>query len=72
MVQLCSHICRRRVYVNNLSYKTTWQMLKDHFKQIGNVVHAQILQVRVSAAKWPCSRFHSRKSAHTALDLSMH
>jgi len=26
----------RRVYVSNLSYRTTWQELKDHFRQVGS------------------------------------
>ncbi|CAL8464736.1 g4271 [Coccomyxa elongata] len=33
----------KRVYVNNLSHDTTWQILKDHFRQAGNVVHAAVL-----------------------------
>mmetsp|Transcript_3613 Transcript_3613/g.5388 ORF Transcript_3613/g.5388 Transcript_3613/m.5388 type:complete len:252 (-) Transcript_3613:22-777(-) len=34
----------RRVYVGNLNYRTHWQQLKDHFKQVGFVVHAKILK----------------------------
>lgn len=37
----------KRVYVNNLSHETTWQILKDHFRQAGNVVHAAVLTVRL-------------------------
>eukprot|EP00667_Euglena_gracilis_P026068 EG_transcript_31056 len=33
----------RRLYVGNLSYKTTWQDLKDHMKKAGDVLHADIL-----------------------------
>jgi hypothetical protein len=36
----------KRVYVNNLSQDTSWQALKDHFRQAGNVVHAAVLAVR--------------------------
>lgn len=36
----------KRVYVNNLSHDTTWQNLKDHFRQAGSVVHAAVLTVR--------------------------
>ncbi|PSC76783.1 RNA-binding domain-containing [Micractinium conductrix] len=32
-----------RVFVANLSYQTSWQDLKDHFKQAGRLVHADIL-----------------------------
>jgi len=34
----------RRVYVGNLSYRTSWQDLKDHFKQIGKVVYSNVLE----------------------------
>lgn len=30
------------VYVGNLSWDTRWQGLKDHMRQAGNVVHAEI------------------------------
>ena len=33
-----------RVYVGNLSYETSWQTLKDHFREAGNVVHADVMQ----------------------------
>ena len=33
----------RRLYVGNLSYDVSWQDLKDHFKQIGNVTRADIM-----------------------------
>jgi len=33
----------RKVFVGNLSYETTWQEIKDHFRQAGNVMHADIL-----------------------------
>merc|ERR1719460_1310439 len=34
----------RRVFVGNLAFRTNWQLLKDHFKQAGNVVHADVMQ----------------------------
>ena len=34
----------RRLYVGNLSYEVAWQDLKDHFKQCGSVVRADILE----------------------------
>ncbi|GAB4821700.1 hypothetical protein N2152v2_008746 [Parachlorella kessleri] len=37
----------RRVWVGNLSYATTWQDLKDHFRQAGNVIHADIMQAKL-------------------------
>ena len=33
----------RRIYVGNLAYGVAWQDLKDHFKQCGTVVHADVL-----------------------------
>ena len=35
----------RRLYVNNLSYDTTWTSLKDHFRSAGNVLYADVLTV---------------------------
>ncbi|KAG1680110.1 hypothetical protein FOA52_000223 [Chlamydomonas sp. UWO 241] len=32
-----------RVFVSNLSYDTTWQTLKDHFRQSGNVTYCKIM-----------------------------
>ncbi|DBB03287.1 TPA: hypothetical protein ACH3X3_010679 [Trebouxia sp. C0006] len=32
----------RRVYVGNLAYCVAWQDLKDHFKPIGQVIHADV------------------------------
>ena len=34
----------RRVWVGNLSFETSWQQLKDHFKVAGHVLHADIMQ----------------------------
>lgn len=31
-----------RLYVGNLSYEVQWQDLKDHFKQAGNIVRAEV------------------------------
>eukprot|EP00811_Abedinium_folium_P006872 NODE_1633_length_2415_cov_6.243007.p1 GENE.NODE_1633_length_2415_cov_6.243007~~NODE_1633_length_2415_cov_6.243007.p1 ORF type:complete len:463 (+),score=107.68 NODE_1633_length_2415_cov_6.243007:53-1390(+) len=33
-----------RVFVGNLSFQTTWQILKDHFKSAGNVDFASVLE----------------------------
>eukprot|EP00208_Stichococcus_sp_RCC1054_P001049 CAMPEP_0206142370 /NCGR_PEP_ID=MMETSP1473-20131121/16613_1 /ASSEMBLY_ACC=CAM_ASM_001109 /TAXON_ID=1461547 /ORGANISM="Stichococcus sp, Strain RCC1054" /LENGTH=309 /DNA_ID=CAMNT_0053537347 /DNA_START=227 /DNA_END=1156 /DNA_ORIENTATION=+ len=32
----------RRLFIANLNYDTTWTTLKDHFKQAGNVLYANI------------------------------
>lgn len=34
----------RRVFVGNLSWQTSWQDLKDHFKSCGAVAHAKIME----------------------------
>ena len=34
------------IFVSNLSCHTNWQDLKDHFKQSGNVVYADIMMGR--------------------------
>ena len=33
----------KRCYVGNLSWRTSWQDLKDHFRQVGNVVYAEVM-----------------------------
>ncbi|EAN31411.2 RNA recognition motif family protein [Theileria parva strain Muguga] len=35
---------KRRVYVGNLSWKVRWQDLKDHMKQVGDVLRADIIE----------------------------
>ncbi len=33
----------RRVYVGNLSWQVQWQELKDHMRQVGEVVYADVM-----------------------------
>ena len=33
----------RRLYVANISWETSWQDLKDHFRQAGNVVYSDVM-----------------------------
>lgn len=40
-VTLCV-ICRKRCFISNLSFKTSWQDLKDKFREVGNVVYANV------------------------------
>ena len=35
-----------RVYVGNLSWSTSWQDLKDHMRDVGDVQYAKVLQDR--------------------------
>ena len=55
----------KRVFVNNLAEETTWQALKDYFKQAGPVAHADVLTVRT------CFLFSSACHPHAALLLSL-
>ncbi|KAH8095357.1 RNA binding-protein [Aureococcus anophagefferens] len=41
----------RRVFVGNLSWQTSWQDLKDHFRQCGTVVHASVMEERPGRSK---------------------
>jgi len=34
----------RRVWVGNLAWETSWQDLKDHFNQVGNVLYADVMK----------------------------
>lgn len=34
----------RRVYVGNLEFSVTWQEVKDHFRQVGDVIHAKLME----------------------------
>ena len=36
-------ISTNRLYVHNLSWRVSWQDLKDHFRQAGEVIHTKIL-----------------------------
>ena len=38
------HTKSRRVYVGNLSWDVAWQDLKDHMREAGEVVHAEIIR----------------------------
>jgi RNA recognition motif-containing protein len=41
----------RRVFVNNMSYRTRWWSLKDHMKQIGNVAYVDVFTERNGRSK---------------------
>lgn len=48
-----------RLYVNNLSYETSWQTLKDHMRTAGNVVRAEIISDQSGRSK-VCNKLMSR------------
>jgi RNA recognition motif-containing protein len=41
----------RRVYVGNLSWDVNWPILKDHMKQAGEVVHAEVVSEHSGRSK---------------------
>jgi RNA recognition motif-containing protein len=41
----------RRVYVGNLSWEVSWQDLKDHMRQAGEVIHAEVITERTGRSK---------------------
>lgn len=59
----------RRCYVGNMSFRTTWQELKDFFRQAGDVVHAKVLEDEAGASKG-CGivEFSTEEEANYAID----
>ena len=44
----------RTIFCGNLSYETTWQTLKDHMRQAGEVTRADVLMDRVTGRSKGC------------------
>lgn len=42
MLNLSCLIYRKRCFISNLSFKTSWQDLKDKFREVGSVVYANV------------------------------
>jgi len=42
--QMLKNLEGRRLFVKNLSYETEWKYLKDHMRQAGDVVRADIFE----------------------------
>lgn len=63
-------VCKR-VYVGNLSYKTSWQDLKDHFRQAGNVVYSNVMEDRDTGKSKGCGiiEFETQREAATAIKI---
>jgi len=59
-----------RVYVGNLAWSTTWQELKEHMKQAGDVSHADILMEDGSGRSKGCGivEFSSSEEAKKAIE----
>lgn len=56
------------MYVGNLSWSVTWQDLKDHFKQVGNVLHADVMMDGDRSKGCGLVKFASAKDARTAIN----
>jgi len=57
-----------KVYVGNLAYATSWQRLKDHFRQAGEVVHADVMQERGRSKGCGLVTMSSAQEAQVAID----
>jgi RNA recognition motif-containing protein len=57
------------VYVGNLSWDVSWQDLKDHFKSVGHVTHADVMLEPGSTRSKGCGlvTFANAKDAQTAI-----
>ena len=56
-----------RVYVGNLAWETSWQDLKDHFRQAGEVTHADVMVGRAVEGCWCDVRERARRGARDQL-----
>merc|ERR1711920_980985 len=59
----------RRVYVGNLAYETTWQDLKDFFRQAGNVIYSNVMKSQQDGRSQGCGivEFETVKEANKAI-----
>ena len=55
--------------MGNLSWSVTWQDLKDHFKTIGEVVHADVMMESATGRSKGCGLvvFSAARDAKTAI-----
>jgi len=61
----------RRVYVNNLSWNTSWHGLKDHFKGAGNVIRADVMEDHETGRSKGCGlvEFATKEEAARAISM---
>lgn len=59
------------MYVNNLSWNTTWHGLKDHFKHIGTVIRADVMEDMETGRSKGCGlvEFASKEEAASAIAM---
>lgn len=53
----------RKLWVGNLPYNIQWQDLKDHFRSVGNVLHADILMSSITGKSKGCGIVEFESSA---------
>lgn len=63
----------RRVYVGNLSWDVNWNILKDHMRQAGEVVHAEVMSEPSGRSKG-CGvvEYATEQEAQTAISTLTH
>jgi RNA recognition motif-containing protein len=59
-----------KLYVGNLSYDVSWQDLKDHFKQAGNVIRADVLTDSSTNKSKGCGLIEMSSSAEAQTAIS--
>jgi len=60
----------KRVWVGNLSFKTSWQELKDHMRAAGNVLYSEIFMEQDGYRSKGCGvvEYESEEEARKAID----
>lgn len=59
----------KRCYVGNLAWKTSWQDLKDKFRECGNVVYANVMRDEEGRSKgWGIVEFETPEEAVAAVN----
>ena len=60
---------RRRCFVSNLAWRTSWQDLKDKFRDCGNVVYANVMRDESNRSKgWGIVEFETAEEAVNAMN----
>ena len=57
-----------KVYVGNLSWETSWQDLKDHFRSVGEVLHADVMMDGDRSKGCGLVSFASARDARNAIN----
>lgn len=64
-----TRVYENSIFVGNLPYETSWQDLKDHFREAGDIVHADVLMARGRSKGMGTVEFASRDLAQRAIEL---